>query len=357
MASRYFVGGGSSTNWDAVTPTNWSATDGGGNDASVPASGDDVFFKSAADCVHNVNTADLNSFNMTGYTGTFSGNKYIIVAPTTGTVTVLVAGTWTHTGTFALEPIGIATVINFTSGGKTIGKISNWFGTGTGTVEQQDALAITSTFTVYEGTWNTNGFSVSCLGVVLVASCNLFNCTNSTITCSTSGWNCAAAALTATGSTINVTGTSQFTGGNKTYNIVTFSGDSILITGSNTFATLNVNTAGLATGLKFLINSTQTVTNFATNGSVGNLAKIISSSAGSHFHLTTGSAQISVDYMSIKDSVANQANVWYAGANSTDVSGNSGWIFTAPPSGVVAKRFFIKNPGAFNLLFGDGEWH
>ncbi|MFH1049074.1 MAG: hypothetical protein V1732_05425 [Patescibacteria group bacterium] len=32
-ASRYWVGGGSSTNWNATSPTNRSATDGGANNA------------------------------------------------------------------------------------------------------------------------------------------------------------------------------------------------------------------------------------------------------------------------------------------------------------------------------------
>lgn len=36
MASRFFVGGGSSTNWSATGNTNWSATSGGANNDSVP---------------------------------------------------------------------------------------------------------------------------------------------------------------------------------------------------------------------------------------------------------------------------------------------------------------------------------
>jgi len=42
-----------------------------------------------------------------------------------------------------------------------------------------------------------------------------------------------------------------------------------------------------------------------------------------------------VDYMSIKDSTATGGAAWYAGANSTNVSGNTGWIFSAPASGAT----------------------
>lgn len=46
-ASRYWVGGGSSTAWNATANTNWASTSGGVNNASVPTSVDDVFFDGA----------------------------------------------------------------------------------------------------------------------------------------------------------------------------------------------------------------------------------------------------------------------------------------------------------------------
>ena len=172
----------------------------------------------------------------------------------------------------------------------------------------------TRNMTLGIGTWTFTG-----TGNVL----NITNTTNLT--------------FNATGSTIIVSDTSAttkaFVGGGQTFDIVTFSGDNITISDNNIFGTLNVNTAGRTNGLKVTIDSIQTVTKFTTNGYDSNLAKMVSSSAGSHFHITTASAQISVNYMSIKDSTADQANTWYAGANSTNVSGNSNWIFTDPPSG------------------------
>jgi len=335
MADRYFVGGGSSTNWDAVTPTNWSATDGGANNASVPTAGDDVFLKSAANCVVNTSVSGLNSFDMTGYTGALSGANFIYLAPSSGTVNCkfVSTGAFTWTGTLYAYA-GASATINLFSGGRTLNNIT--FGDA-GTVSLQDALATASNCVVSlnKGTLLTNGYGITSYSLRAAGvATRVWNLTNSLITIE-DYWDPAIddSTIISTGSTILMTGAdATFVGSNKTYNIVTFSGDNIIISGDNTFTTLNVNTAGLGTGLVFTIDSIQTVTNFATNGSAGNLAKILSTSAGSHFHLTTGSAQISVDYMSIRDSVADEANTWYAGANSTDVSGNSGWVFGAPPT-------------------------
>lgn len=75
-ASRYWVGGGSSANWNATANTNWASTSGGANNASVPTSADDVFFDGAGT---NGNTnctatgADCLTFTRSdGYTSTIT---------------------------------------------------------------------------------------------------------------------------------------------------------------------------------------------------------------------------------------------------------------------------------------------
>jgi len=67
-----------------------------------------------------------------------------------------------------------------------------------------------------------------------------------------------------------------------------------------------------------------------------------SSSAGSAATLSKSSGTVSCDYLVLKDSAASGGASWYAGANSISVSGNSGWVFTAPPS---------TSPAAFFALF------
>ena len=39
----------------------------------------------------------------------------------------------------------------------------------------------------------------------------------------------------------------------------------------------------------------------------------------------------SCDYLSVTNSLAGGGGAWYAGANSTEGTGNTGWIFTAAP--------------------------
>lgn len=54
-------------------------------------------------------------------------------------------------------------------------------------------------------------------------------------------------------------------------------------------------------------------------------------SAGGQATLSKSSGIVSCDYLSLKDSVATGGATWYAGSHSTNVSGNSGWIFTGSP--------------------------
>lgn len=47
---------------------------------------------------------------------------------------------------------------------------------------------------------------------------------------------------------------------------------------------------------------------------------------------TSGKQTLSYNYLSIKDSTASGRANWYAGTNSIDVSGNTAWTFTNPPT-------------------------
>ena len=331
MADKYWVGSGSTTSWDAITPTNWSLTDGGANDAAVPATDDDVFFKSAADCTMNSSTS-LNSLDMTGYTGTITPSATVVIRPSTGNTTVCILdGTITGYIDIALEPRGTA-VLNLTTNNRQI-KVSSWYGDGTGTTNFQDAI-IGYSLVQSAGTLNTNGYGITLAAHYSIPSSETvhFNFTNSTISL-LSSWSLTGTVanytLTSTGS--NITCSGSFIGASKTYNNVILKGNATSISGDNIFNKLNINSAGLGSGVAITAGSTQTVTDFATNGSSGNLAKMTSTSAGSAFTLTSASSRISIDYMSIKDSTAAGVATWYAGANSTDVSGNTGWTFTAPP--------------------------
>jgi hypothetical protein len=66
-------------------------------------------------------------------------------------------------------------------------------------------------------------------------------------------------------------------------------------------------------------------------GSAGNLITIATDVGGSPFTLTSPCIinQVS-DYLSLKDCAATGSSAWFAGANTTNVSGNTGWTFAAP---------------------------
>ena len=338
MSSRYWVGGGSSTNWNATSPTNWSATDGGSNDASVPADGDDVYLKSAADCVINVTTALLRSFDMTSYSGTLSGTSTLNVSPASGTTVCILGGTVTWTGTMQLAP-AVGAVVNLTTSAKILGSVI----TSVGTVNMQDDISLVTpkAVSVRSGIFNTNNHNVTAGyfdAYYPNGTARTINLGTSTITItrqSDVGWRITTAAtLDASSAFIvyPVTGNNAlFLGGGKTYNSVTFAGNGDNIQDSNTFITLNVNTAGLSTGLIVNQNMVLTVTNLTTNGYASNLAKILSDSSGNPFHLSyNGSTHISVDYMSIKDCYADQVDKWFFGTHSVNVSGNTNLVFDAP---------------------------
>jgi hypothetical protein len=132
-----------------------------------------------------------------------------------------------------------------------------------------------------------------------------------------------------------------FVGGGSTYNC-TLSNDgagALTISGANTFTTIANGVQ--PTAFVFPISTTQTVTNWNVSGTAGNLVTITSGTAGTAATLSKASGTVSADYLSLKDSAATGGASWYAGANSTNVSGNSGWIFSAPPVVTAGGNFFF----------------
>lgn len=99
-----------------------------------------------------------------------------------------------------------------------------------------------------------------------------------------------------------------------------------------------------ATTITFEAGSTTTVTNFTITGESGAPVTINSSVPGTQFTLTKATGNVSSDYLIIQDSNATGGATWYAGANSSNVSNNTGWLFEsppAPPSTSVNGQFFV----------------
>lgn len=161
MADRYWVGG--TGNWNTTDTSHWSATSGGASGASVPATGDNVFFDSAS--------------NGSSYTVTISANTALcrdltFAAPATGNVT------WA--GAFALNISGSLTLYSgmtrsysgsitfsanatgktITLAGNTLVSVVAFNGTGGGWTFQ-DAFTTTNSVSLDRGALDTNGQAVS----------------------------------------------------------------------------------------------------------------------------------------------------------------------------------------------------
>lgn len=165
MAARFWVGGGSSANWNATAPTNWAATSGGAGDQSVPGASDDVIFDGAGtgNSPSTISaTITVLSFTVTsGYTNTITHNAVLTVA---GNVTLNTS--YTIAGTSALTISATSTI---TSGGKTWPNGVTFSGTSTtktlvGNLVISGALTISSTSQTIN--WTTNEM-LSCNGLTM----------------------------------------------------------------------------------------------------------------------------------------------------------------------------------------------
>ncbi|MDD4601233.1 MAG: Hint domain-containing protein [Negativicutes bacterium] len=162
-ASRYWVGGGSSTNWNATGDTNWSGTSGDKlNKASVPTSSDDVIFDQDYTAFGQGGTCNLSAetlcggFNMTGASNlTFSGTGNF---KPFGDITVPSSGiTWTQNGYINIYGTSNVNI------GMALPDITGLIINNGATVTLTGNLNIgTIPLYVYQGILNTNGYQLDC---------------------------------------------------------------------------------------------------------------------------------------------------------------------------------------------------
>lgn len=323
---------------------NWFTTSGGATPARVPLPQDTARFDAnsftAGSIVLTLDIAVQPTIDFTGSTNspTYSNSAGIFA---TGAVTLISAMTCTGALGGGITLVARSN-INITTAGKAQsgGLIVQMPGF---TATQLDAIQL-GYIQINRGSWTTGGFAMT-FATNALPSLNVS--TNGTLNLGASTLTLSAVAspftdLSVTGtinagtSTLVVSDTSStqktINLGSKTWNNITISGDNVVIQGSNTLTgTLAINTAGLTNGLVLTAGTTQTVAALTTNGFAANLAKLVSSSAGTAATISCSSL-VSVDYMSIKDSTAAGYTPFYAGVNSSNVSGNTRWVFTAPPT-------------------------
>jgi len=352
MADRYWILG--TGTWDSTSTTNWSATSGGTGGASVPTASDNVYF----DANSNVGTGNFtvtmadtprvcNDFTASGLDGTMTlagSNIGLTVSGSLFWQTTNFSRTYTGTTTF-----------NATTTGKTIttqGRVlvlGNFDGVGGGW--SLGSAFTCSTLTLTNGTFDLAGYSsTSSVRFVTAGGTKNLTFNGGAIFCSGSGAfafnNAEPSGFTTTAGTgtgtISMTAATAktFRGGGSTFNCTFNQGGAgaLTITGSNTFS--NITNTVQPASILFTAGTTSTFTNFNLSGTSGNLITIGSVTAASHT-LSKASGTVSADFLSISRSTATGGAGWYAGANSTDGSNNSGWIFTAPPAPSAGNGNFL----------------
>jgi len=257
----------------------------------------------------------------------------------------------TVTGTGSSFVVGRGT-IDITTAGKTI-----TFGLNiqvfTGTVRLLDAYNASGSIALTSGTFDANNYNVTITGFGSSGSVAKTITMGSglwTMTGAGTSWNLSGTNHTLNKNTAdilfsnNTTSLRFFVGAGLVYNKLTLGGttstNTTQFTGNNTFSEI-ASTKTVAHTLSFAGASTTTVGNWTVVGSSGNLVSVTSTSGGAHNLVKTGGGSVNTDYLSITNSSASPSITWYAGANSTNVSNNSGWIFTSNPTTNFAVFFLI----------------
>lgn len=369
--TKTWQNGGVDNNWS--TAGNWA-------EGSKPAAGDDVVMSANYNCVINEATANLKSFDMTGYPAVLSGSSNItVVGASSATVNCIFANgasnTWS--GTLNVNPASSGT-INLTCGGSTTWNAVTQNGAGTVSLQDTMALAATKIFTLTNGSFNSNGNAMNIGRGVVQPGADGFNITNSTITFSgttASVFSCevASATPTVTGSTLVFTGSGATMGtGGKTWNNITFSGGGTSsftnVTSDITIAgTLSLQgTASLSDRFEVTAGRTLTISSGGTLNVDGNsnLNRFLltSDTLGSSFNLVLTGVTISgcsnsefrdiaftgsPDFSSITggsgDCGGNSGATWNAYDNCTVDAESTGWITSAPGGATIYPVHYYRH--------------
>jgi len=282
----------------------------------------------------------VNNLNFTGFTGSTAG-FYLVGSLTLGAgMTISTAtgsalggsGTITSNGVLFDSPLTIAS---------------------TGTYTLQDALTVgsTRTFTLSQGTLNLNGKTATTgLFASTGSSVRSISFNGGTIITSGATFTASGTNLTTSGTgTISMTSASSktFAGGGFSYPTLNQGGaGALVITGANTFRTI-ANTVAPAT-ITLPVSTITSIAGFDLIGSAGNLITLNSSTSGTQATInnTTGGI-IGGNYLSYQDINATPASTISAGANSTSVSNNTGWLTTPVASVAIAESFSLYVPVTF----------
>lgn len=345
--TRYWVGNGG--NW--TDTAHWSATTGGASGASVPIGQD------TANIDANSITSASQTITMNGQrTGTvnFTGvlNTPKLFYSEGNSVQHDIHGNLTYVSGMTMQtPVSFYTTVKLTGdGSKTLAtgglalEVYHMISAPGSTYTLQDNLSMNGTvdqgfFQLSAGTFDANNKNISVERVdldwgntrTLLMGTGTWTLTggSGTDVWYTNSFGSGTLTLTPSTSTIVIAvGSSQFYANGYTFNNLQITGNNDTISTDGVFNNLTL-TAAKTT----FITAGQTIriSTLTATGSLGNVIVFKSFTAGSPSYIICNSgANISCDYLSLKDLHASGRACWFAGANSTNVSGNTGWRFTAP---------------------------
>lgn len=156
MANRYWVGG--TGTWNTSSITNWSASTGGSTGASVPGTGDAVFFDQAATYTVTM-TGALNCLDITVSAGTVTfatGTSPTLIVY--GNMSLVAATVWNSTGNVTFNATTTGKTITTNAVTLTPNVLFNGSG-GAWTLGSALTLGLTSTANLANGTLDLGGFT------------------------------------------------------------------------------------------------------------------------------------------------------------------------------------------------------
>ena len=296
----------------------------------------------------------FHTVDFTGFNGTWSGYAFLF----DGDLTMSTGMTITATGQLYVGAASGTQTI--TSNGKTF--LCSIFYSGA-QLNLADILNVNNTFTISNGNFASNSHDIYCTQMIINRSSTKtvdFGSSPSTVYLTGYGSgsgqevfiaNTGAGTFTflASNATFKVTNTNAiqavFAGSGLSFGTIwngTSGSGFMIITGNNTFNVMKSDAGRHTRFYSGSVTQVATPAGFQMAGVAGNLVYLegISSGYGWNIICVAGGI-ISTDYVSIQDSFASTAYgaSWYAGGHSTNVSGNTVWVFGAPP--VASSKFFV----------------
>jgi len=359
MASRYWVGGGSSTDWAATGNTNWSATSGGANNASVPTTSDDVFFDANSGSGSAVINAAANclSATFTGFTGTLTHNAFTwTIVKSLTMVSGMTYTALTNNASCKITFNDTASGNTITTAGKTLPSLLI-FGVGGVWTLQDNITAQTTTIT--SGTFDANNFNCALLKLI-TSSLTILNMGSGTWTISglttaviidaATTFNAGTATIVLS-NTANTTKTINF-GGKEPYNLIinANAGASHQYHFTSNFSVGNNFTVNGPNRLNFLAGEGFLFNNITFNtGPSARIELFGDDPLVTQWNLVGNGGIYGFSYLDITDSAAS-GGTWN-NTDGVDNGNNTGWNFITSP--VTAGSSFFSLTGKIKRVFKE----